>query len=98
MKVSMLKRPRKLCCPMPAASVSTSPWYQDKPKGELGTWITKKSKPFFGGNPSTKSSSFWASPSFLIVKYPAALGRQGLAPADTTIGNEMLVGGGGVCA
>ena len=51
MKVCSLKRPTKFLVALPSLSVVRSPWYQDNPKGALGTWMTNRSNSVFLGNP-----------------------------------------------
>ena len=41
----------------PVRFVSISPWYQAKPNGACGTWITKKSKSVLAGHPHTLTST-----------------------------------------
>src|SRR2546426_8008487 len=65
MNVSMLKRPMNIAWAVPSSSVSMSPWYQDRPNGPLGTWMTKKSKPVLGGSPATSTLIISTGPSDL---------------------------------
>src|SRR6516162_4604399 len=89
MNVSLLKRPLKCGTASPSASDCISPWYQDNPNGELGTWITKKSKAVLGGRPNATMNMSSACPSEMIWTFAPALGRQVLAPFDTTILKAM---------
>src|SRR6516225_10962417 len=59
-----------------------SVWYQETPNGAVGCWITKRSKPVFGGMPV--SVTFIVSLRFpaVIVACPPAFGRQALIAAD----------------
>src|SRR5262245_12716379 len=90
MNGSMLKRPMKFPTALPTAFVSMSPWYQDRPKGALGTWITKTSNSVFGGKPTASMFMTSTGPSELIVACAKAEGMQlpAAALADRTMENE----------
>ena len=62
----MLKRPTKVPLALPAPSLSRSPWYQDTPKGVLGTWMTKRSKSVFLGR--------WLARIFMVSTGPRETG------------------------
>src|SRR5215813_1892512 len=82
-KVSMLKRPIKVWLPCPYSLVSMSPWYQDRPNGAVGTWMTKKSNSVLGGKPETSTSMYSTGPTGVIVTVPLAYGAQTAPPAET---------------
>src|SRR5438046_5325627 len=66
-----------------------SPWYQDSPKGALGTWITKKSKSVLGGKPQTLTVMISTGPTDSMWTRPRALGST-LAPAATTAPDRTI--------
>src|SRR5271166_2493399 len=82
MKVSMLKRPMNLPYPLPSLLVSISPWYQARPNGAFGTWITNKSKSVLGGRPETVTSIISTGPTDSIFARPWAFFK---TPADSPV-------------
>src|SRR6516165_2423238 len=89
LNVSMLKGPLKCWTASPSLSVWTSPWYQESPNGLLGTWIRKKSKPVFAGRSDAWIVMYSAVPVETTLTRAVAFGRHVVAPADTTISNEI---------
>src|SRR5262249_58197867 len=58
-----------------------------RPKGAVGSWITKKSNSAFAGSPLTCTSICSTGPSGVIVTVAVALGKHAAAPAETTMLN-----------
>src|SRR5215471_12799383 len=71
-----------------------SPWYQARPKGALGTWITKKSNSVFGGSPLTSTSISSTGPSEVTFTRPvtsaAQLAPPFMAAAERTMSNLIF--------
>src|ERR1700722_17396865 len=82
------KTPRTVAVPAPLRPVCTSVWYQDRPKGLLGSWMTKRSRPVPGGRPWTETVMVSLSSPAVIVALPPTCGRQALMPGDGTSLNE----------
>src|SRR5512132_827205 len=94
MKVSMLNRPTNLPTPRPSSLVWISPWYQAKPNGAFGTWITKKSNSVSGGKPLTRTRMFSTGPIDPILTRARAFARHpaASAAADRTMLNRIVLG------
>jgi hypothetical protein len=83
-----LNRPMNVPVPLPCLFVSMSPSYQDRPKGALGTWMTKKSNSLLAGSPLTRTRIFSTGPSDLISTRARACGRH---PALATAADRTIV-------
>src|SRR5262245_21262868 len=66
-----------------------SPWYQAKPKGAVGNWISKKSNSEFGGSPETSTSIRSTAPSDTTLTPACAFGVHVAAPAETTMSKSL---------
>src|SRR5712692_2817195 len=78
--------PRTVAVPSPCEFVFTSVWYQARPNGLLGVWITNRSKPVPLGRPWTLMVMVSFRLPRVIVTDPPACGRQG-TPGVRTILN-----------
>src|SRR5262249_56072394 len=58
-----------------------------RPKGAVGSWITKKSNSAFAGSPLTCTSICSTGPSGVMVTVAVASGKHAAAPAETTMLN-----------
>src|SRR3989441_8188047 len=91
MNVSMLKRPMNIAWAVPSSWVSMSPWYQDRPNGPLGTWMTKKSKPVLGGSPATSTLIISTGPIDLTRTRAVAFGRHVAAAPEGTMLKQIVL-------
>jgi hypothetical protein len=81
-EVSLLNRPIKSPTPFPFELVLISPWYQERPKGLLGSWITKKSKSLFAGSPITSTCMNSIGPSETLLTSDFLLLSSGQSPNE----------------
>src|SRR4051794_14084478 len=87
MKVSTLNRPRNVPLALSPPLVSRSPWYQERPNGAFGTWITNTSNSVLAGKPQALISSLSTGPSGVTVTLALALRRQ---PALVTAAERTM--------
>src|SRR4051794_906710 len=97
MKVSTLNRPRNVPLALPPPLVSRSPWYQERPNGKFGTWITNTSNSVLAGKPQALTSSLSTGPRGVTVTLALALRRQ---PALVTAAERTMsnLSGASACA
>src|SRR2546428_14181197 len=68
-----------------------SPWYQDRPKGPLGTWMTKKSNSVLGGSAATSTCIISTGPIDFTRTRAVAFGRHVAAAPEGTMLKQIVL-------